>query len=160
MESIKAMRLIAIVLLCTLPTGCSEENPLPKVHGLVTLDGQSLPNATVSFYPASGRAVSAKTDNSGQYRLKLLPNKSGVAEGNYTVTISTYMPSQLGKNDKFEAVMVAGTPELLPEKYTSRKTTDLVQDVKTGDNECNFALQSEVDNSSETDKPKLRPESP
>ena len=133
---------IALLLgLCL--TGCGSED-MPQVCGTVTLDGNPVADASVSFFPGKGRAATGKTDDEGYFTLAYLTSKSGIPEGDYKVTISTYTPSQMGRNEEYEAEVIPGTPESIPQKYTSRKTTELTKTVKKGDNEFNFALESEL----------------
>ncbi len=52
--------------------GCGPSSDVPKlapVHGVVTMDGKPLANATVRFIPESGRPSVGVTDEQGRYEL-------------------------------------------------------------------------------------------
>ncbi len=118
-------------LLCLVPlVGCakSDRPPLGGVHGTVTLDGQPLAGAIVTFEPLeAGRGSIAMTDAQGRYELIYIRNDKGAKVGAHRVQITTSNAN-------------AGKPELVPPKYNVQTT--LSADVKPGDNEINFALTS------------------
>lgn len=84
------------LLLLALAAGCGGGAVAP-VSGKVTLGGQPLPGAVVTFQPIreDGAAVElagsiGKTDASGRYELRLIePDKPGAAVGKHRVSIST-----------------------------------------------------------------------
>jgi hypothetical protein len=118
-------------LLCLAPlVGCAKNDrpPLGGVHGTVTLDGQPLAGAIVTFEPVGpGRGSIAMTDAQGRYELIYIRNDKGAKVGAHRVQITTSNAN-------------AGKPELLPPRYNAQTT--LSADVKAGDNEINFALAS------------------
>lgn len=76
--------------------GCQQD--VAPVSGRVTIDGQPLPDAVVTFQPKPDRAAGqplatgsvGRTDREGRYSLRLIqPDKPGAAVGQHTVTIST-----------------------------------------------------------------------
>lgn len=118
-------------------TGCggSDEN-LGEVYGVVKLDGQPLPDATVQFQPQGGGSPSAaRTDSSGNYTLRFSRDAEGAVIGTHTVRITTYQ---------------AGDPDADPPKtkvaekvpVTYNRNTELTKEVTSGSNEINFDLQS------------------
>src|SRR5687768_9403934 len=60
-------------------TGCGgpEHPDVGRVSGVVTLDGQPLPEATVMFQPENGRASVATTDSAGKYSMTYLDGVPG-----------------------------------------------------------------------------------
>lgn len=102
---------------------------LGQVTGVVTLDGQPLPNAQVEFAPASGRPSSGQTGPDGRYSLQYTAEHPGAVVGAHTVRISTGGYSDAGPVE-----------EKLPPRYHAE--TELKADVKPGINEINFDLQS------------------
>jgi hypothetical protein len=75
--------------------GCDSD--LAPVSGRVTLDGQPLAGAVVTFQPKTGRDSTAdvatgsvgRTDEEGRYTLRLIrPDKHGAVVGEHSVTIS------------------------------------------------------------------------
>jgi hypothetical protein len=103
--------------------------------------GKPLPDASITFVPADvgeeeptelGRIVrpSAKTDAEGGYELAW-GEQAGAPPGKYNVIIMKFKPTD---DDEVK-------PEsLIPEQYTSPKTSGLTRDVKDGDNVFNFDL--------------------
>ncbi|WP_459555568.1 transthyretin-like family protein [Lacunimicrobium album] len=86
-------------------SGCGPRSGLEiiPVDGVVTLQGQPLSNALVTFYPQSGRSSSAKTDSTGHFDLKYSADKMGAVVGTHEVHI-TYggpqPPSQAAASGK------------------------------------------------------------
>jgi hypothetical protein len=71
--------------------GCGRGSPRPvKVEGTVTLDGQALRGATVTFLPAqeSGRSASAPTDGDGKFRLTTFKTGDGALPGEYKIMVT------------------------------------------------------------------------
>lgn len=88
---------LPLVVAALVSTGCSGSvYRLVPVSGVVTLDGQPLPNARVAFEPiaSSGSVVAgpgsyAQTDSSGRYTLADVSGRSGAVVGQHRVSIST-----------------------------------------------------------------------
>jgi hypothetical protein len=102
-----------------------------KVTGTVTLDGEPLPNASISFSPESGSGVVSVggSDASGRYELYYADGKTGAKIGRYKVCATTESPHM-------------GIPESVPKKYLSPDTTDLTVTVNSGKNTINLELKS------------------
>lgn len=71
--------------------GCSPSNQA-AVRGLVTLDGQPLPDVEVQFIPEiefadSARPVSAYTNDQGEFQTSINPH-SGLVAGQYRVCLN------------------------------------------------------------------------
>jgi hypothetical protein len=136
-----------------------------RVTGVVTLDGQPVDGATVSFSPKSEGAVAAAgiTDASGRFSLSTTSGE-GAAPGSYAVVI-TKAGSGTGKawedprsrggnlSPEDEKAVIAGAtgqpgqPEdggRIPKKYTSADTSGFTAEVKAGEkNEFTFDMRSE-----------------
>lgn len=78
--------------------GCDWHGNVVPVSGRVTLNGQPLKDASVSFQPISPGAnerpetagSAGKTDANGHFTLRLIdPDRDGALIGQHTVTIST-----------------------------------------------------------------------
>ena len=84
-------------------SGCSGKKvpQLTAVRGTVTLDGEPLAGATVTFaqQDGGGRSASAVTSDSGEYQLRYLPGYSGAIPGEYNVTIRKTVVTETGKKD-------------------------------------------------------------
>jgi hypothetical protein len=67
--------------------GCGK-GKLYKLEGVVTLNDQPVPGATVTFIPTgSGPPASGLTDETGTFRLTTYNTGDGVKEGEYKVTV-------------------------------------------------------------------------
>ncbi|WP_437203970.1 hypothetical protein [Planctomicrobium sp. SH664] len=109
-------------------SGCKQGPVTAEVHGQVTLDGQPLTEASVSFIPANGRPSEAYTDQEGKFVLRHTRSQSGCLLGPHKVLISTFEMYR--------------RPELVPAEYNERTT--LTFDVQPGGNEANFNLTGKI----------------
>ena len=147
-------------------TGCpggGEVLDTDYVEGLVTLDGEPVPGATVTFRPVvEGQGVSATgiTDASGVYKLTAVGTGEATAEagagtlaGEYYVgvlkaTIETalsaeeaeqrgeeYVPTQPGQGE--------GITHVVPEKYNNPRESGLKVTVQAGKNNIPIELTSQ-----------------
>ena len=126
-------RLVIVTLACLAGCGGPAHPEVGRVSGVVTLDGQPLPAATVMFQPTSGRASIATTDSAGKYSLTYLDGVPGALLGAHTVIIRTEIPGEDGQPPIAK--------EKLPKKYHDR--TELTAEVKPGSNTFKFDLTSQ-----------------
>jgi hypothetical protein len=86
------------VVLLVVAGGCGTGGPTAPVSGRVTLAGQPLASAVVTFQPVRPQDAEAltvtgsvgKTDADGRFELRLIePDKPGAAVGQHRVSIST-----------------------------------------------------------------------
>jgi hypothetical protein len=69
--------------------GCSDGRPTRvPVAGTVTIDGQPLAKAMLTFYPPSGRPSYAKTDAGGAFRLACFEESDGAQLGAHRVSVT------------------------------------------------------------------------
>ena len=131
---------ISVLLL----SGCSGTKVpgLAAVQGRVTLDGEPLAGATITFarQDAGGRSASAVTTESGEYRLQYLPGYSGATPGEYNVSIRKTVVTETGEKD------VMGFPkqdirEVVPRFYASGDGR-LTASVSESNEPINFELVS------------------
>lgn len=128
-----------MVMFTVVGCGGGDGVDLVPVEGTVTLDGQPLPDAWVTFSPELGRPSSGKTDSEGRYRLQYTPDARGAVPGKHHVTISTFVEPD---SDSSDSEKQAGKPERIPEKFN--KKTTLTVDLVAGKREPrDFALTSE-----------------
>lgn len=129
---------VALVVLVSACGGPPSDQPdLSPVEGVVTLDGEPVESASISFQPTDGRrGAQGRTDANGRYELYYIRDK-GCPIGDCTVAISTFGDVL----DEFGGV--AGVnPEKIPSAYRGQNTT-LTANVKAGeDNTINFDLDS------------------
>jgi hypothetical protein len=136
---VRRMAIWAAALAVVIPVGCGGSTS--RVSGVVTLNGQPLEGATVSFTPASGDGggvggSTGKTDAQGRYTLRtVVGDATGAAVGKHKVTISLYRENPTNPDQ-------AGT-ETVPPQYSDPAKTELSYDVQSGGtDQANFALVS------------------
>jgi len=113
----KTLPLALAASLGALAAGCGAKPAydLAPVSGIVTLDGQPVPGASVGFQPQGkvtnpGPGSVAKCDTSGRYELKTIRNEPGAVIGPHAVRI--HSPKTISAGD-------SGPPqrELFPIRY-------------------------------------------
>ena len=127
------------ILLCSCligVVGCGRAVP---VSGRVTLDGQPLADATVTFIPdkeTGGPGGEAKTDASGNFTLhELSTNSAGIRAGKYKVSISA-TSSDVGDSSKPKDVK-----DRVPAVYTGPGSTLSFDVPSGGTDKANFELK-------------------
>lgn len=140
----ESLLLPIMALVCGMLTaGCGGSADGPEtapVYGVVTMDGEPLPNASVRFVPVGaeeGRPSFGYTDEEGYYILQYSGSAQGAMLGDHVVRISTF---NAGEEDEYGDILPP-TPETVPVKYN--RDSELKRTVKAGDNEFNFELSSE-----------------
>ncbi len=120
-------------------SGCGGGMECFPVGGTITLDGQPLPAAKVSFMPDDelGVATMGVTDAGGVYTLRQTADQNGAPPGSYTVRITTYRE---GKPDADPSI--PGVPETVPPQYNLRTT--LSAEVGSEENNIDFELKSKL----------------
>jgi hypothetical protein len=133
-------RLVVLVLaVATAAPGCAgkrrELPPLGEVSGTISLDGQPLPKASVTFVPFErGQASHGSTDDAGRYRLVYTTNTPGAVVGSHRVEIRTG-----GEGYDKDGVFHESVERLLPRYHTR---SELTATVAAGANELDFKLSS------------------
>jgi len=130
--------------------GCGSSGPPPPklvpVRGTVSLDGQPLANAIVTFIPEGktpGAGGSGKTDAQGEYQLTYSRGGPGAPAGEYRVTISKrLMPGgkEVPDDDKTPP-MLSQAKEMLAPKYSDRTRATLTATVPENGGPVDFALK-------------------
>ena len=132
-------RTLLLLLLAAL--GCNWNSGIVPVSGSVTLNGQPLVGASVSFQPVSPRenerpaasGSAGKTDVTGHFTLRLIdPDQEGALIGKHTVTITTAAGA---KSDG-----AAANGERVPKTWRDGSQTFEVP--AGGTNTANFDLKS------------------
>lgn len=120
------------ILLCS--AGCgggapSDSPELGTVTGVVTLNGNPLPNVSVTFQPEEGKPSFGGTNDAGVYELVYSKDANGAKIGQHTVRITTPTegPEDVGKDP-------------IPAQYNTKST--LKKEVKAGANQIDFDLTS------------------
>jgi hypothetical protein len=107
---------------------------LGRVTGAVTIDGQPVADASVTFEGSKpGEPPSlAKTDASGRYELYYSRGHKGATIGEHTVYVSTYREAT-DENPQ-------SNKETIPARYNGK--SELKATVNRGQNKIDFALKS------------------
>lgn len=132
--------LLICVMTGMILSGCggADRPPMGYVTGVVTVDGDPLGGAIVSFKPEVGRAALGVTNEDGTYELKYIHNEKGCKIGPNYVT--------------FSSPTTGTVTHSIPPKYLVQ--SDLVVDVKRGKNTFDFELESDTTSAK---KPPARP---
>lgn len=132
-------RFIAAVAIVAALSGCGGGPRRPDVvaiHGVVTLDGNPVPDAIVEFVPEKGRPSEGVTDASGRYDLDYTQSQKGAITGKHTVKITTFR-EEIRLEGK---ITQKGVRESIPPQYNSQ--SKLTADVTSESSEVNFTLTS------------------
>lgn len=131
-STVRLSTTLFIVLAClTLGCGGGGGPRLAHVSGTVTLDGEPLSDALVSFYHEDDRPSHGTTDASGYYELTYMTDRPGAIVGENVVRITVATVEGEG---------VAPQKELVPAMYNV--ASELVYDVTAGSNDdVNFDLK-------------------
>ena len=137
---------IGAIFVLALTAGCGPSSDMGYVSGVVTLDGEPVGNASVTFYQVGARPSVGTTDNvDGSYELVYTREKMGALIGEHKVTIFQEEADRPVFFKGQEAPADTG-PEFkvvkIPRKYSDREKTDLTATVVNGSNEFNFDLKT------------------
>jgi hypothetical protein len=139
--------------------GCGSGTKAAKteqVEGLVTLDGQPVPDATVTFVPVQdgvGAAAAGRTDAEGKYRLTALvtgahaEGGAGTLPGEYYVGVmKVSLPPPPTSEDAVgpskQRPRETKLTHVVPEKYNDPKKSEIKVTVKEGKNDIPIPLTS------------------
>ncbi|MBA2115072.1 carboxypeptidase regulatory-like domain-containing protein [Bremerella alba] len=117
--------------------GCGGEkyDNLGEVSGTITLDGEPLKHAVITFQPKGGRPAYGKTGEDGKYTMRYTGSQAGATVGMNSVTITNG-----GEKRDEESGKVWFQKEEVPSKYNSKTTLDY--DVQPGQQTHDFKLES------------------
>ena len=135
------MHQLPLFILLLFSVGCGGGSNIGQVEGFVTLDGEPVTRAMVSFHPTDARASVGFTDNEGHYELQYIRNVKGAVVGQHKVTISTRIDRE--DDPPTSEFGGKGREETMPPKYLDRKKTELSATVESGKNTVDFKLTSE-----------------
>jgi len=135
--------------LCMWAGGCGSGGPeLVPLTGTVTLDGEPVEGASVTFMPQfTGQPATGTTDVTGKFSLRTHPHGEGVMPGKHKVTVQKMEISGLLPDDQGLSGGIApgGIQETwhTPKRYASPETSDLVVEVEPGMEPVEVKLKSE-----------------
>jgi hypothetical protein len=119
-------RLAFLLLILLVEIGCSKaDSHIAPVRGRITLDGQPIKYADVTFQPEGKSPGVGRTDKDGRYMLSYKRGVMGTPIGTNRVTI--IIDTQLTHG-----------PQTVPARYNT--ATELQRDVKPGENVFDFEL--------------------
>src|SRR5436190_9846480 len=95
-EQLLGCSIVIATLVCLAGCGGPEHPEVGRVSGVITFNGQPLPEATVMFQPTNGRASIATTDSAGKYSLVYLDGVPGALLGAHKIIIRTEIPGEDG----------------------------------------------------------------
>lgn len=135
-----------------LANGCGPSRPATApVRGKITCGGQAVTEGMVTFYPEQGRSASGRIQSDGTYALTTFDQGDGAVLGKHKVTIEavrftggapapTSMEEEIRMaREKTPASQAAPKAEwLVPQRYSTRDSSDLTYEVKTGQNTADF----------------------
>jgi hypothetical protein len=146
------------ILLCAIfSIGCSPSvklSGLVPVAGTVTLDGEPLADATLSFVPQNWsdstkmRTGVAMTDANGRFKAMTLQLGDGLYPGEFNVLISKtktepYTAEQQQRLEAGKFVPKQQSKEVVPKQYTDAASTPFKITIgKSGDKNLNLELHS------------------
>jgi len=118
--------------------GSAQPENVGRVSGKVTLDGQPLSGAMVTFSPAKpgGSSALSQTDTDGHYKLGYAAGIEGAEIGENRVSVSTYDPGDPDGDPPRPKVL-----EKVPLKYNVN--SELIREVKAGDNTIDLELKND-----------------
>ena len=104
-----------VAILTVGAAGCGKSSGDVSVHGLVSYRGEPLGSAALTFFPETGRPITAPISDQGDYSVNLPP-------GNYNVIVSVgaALPPGFKEGDP-----VPPPKTVLPAEYTTRAKTSL-----------------------------------
>lgn len=118
-------------------TGCGQ--PATEISGVVSLDGQPVPNASLEFFPVQGkgRVSFTTTDAAGRYRVEVFPTTLKV------IVTATKVDGKVQDPYGPEGQMMDRLVNALPERYSYQEKTPLTADPVEGQTTVvDFALTS------------------
>ncbi len=120
-------------------SGCGSSRPIGTISGRVTYNGQPVEEGLVSFYdPDTGAGSQAELQSGGVFRIRNA--EGGLPPGEYRVTI---MPPTVKQPDTevTEGGYVVKEVPNITDKYRDVQASGFTDDVSTGDNEFEFAME-------------------
>jgi hypothetical protein len=140
-------RLLVGVAVVSMMIGCGGSERFAPVSGKVTLNGNPLAHATVSFQPfaktgsiEAGEGSTGKTNEKGEFTLSSSTGKRGALLGKHGVSISALDP-QIGEHDTRPPRGGWPRADKVPSRYNAK--TELTFDVPSGGtNKADFDLTS------------------
>ncbi|MDR3232137.1 MAG: hypothetical protein LBT46_00460 [Planctomycetaceae bacterium] len=136
--------IIITLLIVTLSiAGCGQRGlkGLSKVSGTITLNGQPLEGATISFSPQTPdtRGAAALSGAGGNFQVTTLHSNDGVQPGEYLISVSKIESEGILPAAEVRRIGAKNyhpqRTQMVPEKYLKAETSDLKITVRKGRND-------------------------
>lgn len=144
MVSIRSGCVLAFALGTLFLVGCSGDSS--KVTGIVTLDGEPVPGAQITFSSEDlepQEVYLATSDEKGGYEL-IIPNETTISPATYAVTVTKLVTKkgvQLSEELDLEQLEASGmVHNALPQQYGRIELTPLKVPVEAGSNDIPLKL--------------------
>lgn len=126
-------------------------------EGVITLNGEKLEGATITFSPeksdGTSRSAGASSENDGKFKITTLNPEDGIYPGEYTVTVQKFI--LLGPEPTEEQIREASDKSIdlpfremksmIPVKYGKAETSGLKITIPaTGDKNIEIALEGQA----------------
>lgn len=155
MKCLLVQRILSCIVLLVIAStmGCSGDDRVATVQGTVTLDGEPVGDASVTFMPKEGgRPAFGITDADGTYRLTTFKDGDGAMIGEQLVTI-TAVDEEVSSKAAAAAEEMGSLSEVMqprakqiwrvPQVYSESDTSGLEFAVQRGEtNQADFDLKS------------------
>jgi hypothetical protein len=128
--------------------GCGAEGPvLVPVEGTVTLDGQPVKGASVTFMPQfAGQPAMGRTDAAGAFTLRTHPHGPGAMPGTHHVSVRKMEVTGIEADADGLSGEIApeGVQETwhTPQKYADAEESGLIVEVRAGMDPVKLELQT------------------
>jgi len=123
-----------------LAAGCSSSNN-PKTYpvtGKVTYRGQPVTSGIVLLTPENnGHAATGSLESDGSFRLTTFRKHDGAVPGKYRVAVQVFPAEGAG----LPGAEFAGKKPPVPQKYISAASSDLIAEIKAGENNVELPLK-------------------
>jgi hypothetical protein len=129
---LRKLNAVVAMLAVILIVGCSNSEPTGSVSGKVILDGQPITAGTVCYMSEDGFAAVGEVGADGSFTLD-----DQLPAGSYTVSVS---PPQITEAPGAADAAIPQSP--IPEGYFDESTSDIVQEIKEGENTVTIDLKS------------------
>lgn len=133
-----SLHVLLVASLLMLVSGCGGAPAGPQLYavkGKVTVEGEPLANATVTFQPESGPIATGVTNASGEFTLKT-GTADGAVAGTHRVAVVATSGEKIMENpspDDLAALSTENKPtqpkSLIPERYSKFETSQLTATV-------------------------------
>lgn len=137
-SKLRYLAVCAVASIMVVGCGANSGPPVGAVTGTITLNGQPVPHANITFVPeGKGSPSYGGTDEHGVYRLMFNQKRAGAELGKHNVLVQNREPETDDSGNR----ILSGLPVAIPAKY--QQPGSLTAEVRPGSNEVNFTLEAQ-----------------